>query len=253
MNSRLDIVELDRFRTGPSACSYLRAERASFTHRVIPRLSPAAYQELLSRGWRRFGWHFFRPACRSCAKCRSLRILVDHFQPSRSQRRTWGRNADIRMIAQEPTVSAEHLALYNAYHADMRERRGWPGDTISADLYEETFLQGGGGCAREFLFWKDEALIGVALVDLLPEALSSVYFFHDPEYRSRGLGVYSILKQREFAQRHGMRHQYLGYWIAESQSMAYKAQFRPHEILHGSPGDDEAPVWLVPASPPGSP
>jgi arginine-tRNA-protein transferase len=214
-----------------------------FSHKVIPHLSPEAYQNLLSRGWRRFGWQFFRPACRACTKCRSLRILVDRFRPTRSQRRALRRNDYIRIVVRAPTVSAEHLALYVAYHADMHERRGWASQDISAEQYIESFVQGGGGCAREFLYLEGDTLIGVGLVDVLPQALSSVYFFHDPRYRARGMGVFSLLKELEFAKSKGIPHQYLGYWNAECQSMSYKSQFCPHEILERYPPENESPVW----------
>jgi leucyl-tRNA---protein transferase len=238
-----DSVPFAEFETGPSICPYIPTETASMAYRIIPELSPGAYQELLRRGWRRFGREFFRPNCPRCTKCRSLRIPVDRFRPTRSQRRTMKRNSELHFEVREPTVTAEHVTLYNRFHADMRVRRGWPAQTISAAEYRSVFATGGGGCAREFLYRDGDKLVGVALADLLPEALSSVYFFHDPEYRSRAPGVFSVLTQMEFARRSGLRHQYLGYWISECPSMAYKAQYGPHEILARYCGDEEEPVW----------
>ncbi len=106
------------------------------------------------------------------------------------------------------------------------------------------FLIGDGGFAREFLYFDRDRLIGVALADVVSEALSSIYFFHDPEWRSRALGVFSILQQLQFARDHGLRRQYLGYWISECQSMSYKSQYRPHEILQHYPADEEEPTWI---------
>jgi arginine-tRNA-protein transferase len=80
-------------------------------------------------------------------------------------------------------------------------------------------------------------------VDLLADSLS-LYFFHEPATRSSGLGVFSLLQELRFARERGLRHHYLGYWVAECQSMAYKAQYGPHEILQRFPADHEAPVWL---------
>ena len=40
------------------------------------------------------------------------------------------------------------------------------------------------------------------------------------------------------ARQSGLPYAYLGYWIAESRKMAYKARFRPSEILSGG-------VWRV--------
>jgi arginine-tRNA-protein transferase len=246
MQDRLEIVELSRFQSPIETCQYLPAENASLSVRVIPDLTPHAYHELLSRGWRRFGWSFFRHACPACSKCRSLRIPVDRFQPSRSQRRVWRRNADLRVIVQTPTMTREHLELFAAYHGDMQRRKGWPDRIESTESYEQSFLHGGGGCSREFLYLDGEQLVGVGLADVVPHALSSVYCYYDPRYRSRGLGVFSVLKQLEFARSQGLSHQYLGYWLADNQSLAYKSQYRPHEILVRNPTDQELPVWNEP-------
>ncbi len=140
-------------------------------------------------------------------------------------------------------MTDRHLELYNDYHDDMHRRRGWPYRRIGEDEYHDSFLAGQWDFSREFLFRMDGRLVGVGLVDVLQDAMSSIYFFHDPMWREKGPGVFSVLNQLQFAQRRGLKYLFLGYWIEQCPSMAYKSQYRPHQILSGSPRDDEEPVW----------
>jgi leucyl-tRNA---protein transferase len=149
----------------------------------------------------------------------------------------------MRVVVQRPSVTRDHLRLYNAYHEDMHHRRAWQRQTITEASYRETFLAGDNSFTREFLYFDGDRLVGVGLVDVVADSLSSVYFYNDPHWRSNALGVFSILQELKFAQEQGLRYQYLGYWISECQSMSYKAQYRPHEILRQYPLDDEEPIW----------
>jgi arginine-tRNA-protein transferase len=140
-------------------------------------------------------------------------------------------------------LTTDHLRLYNDYHEDMHRRKGWPRQRISSREYAYTFLAGKWEFAREFLYVHGDRLVGVSLADIADRSLSSVYYFHDPAWRPAGPGVFAVLQQLKYAKEHGLQHQYLGYWIADCPSMAYKARYRPHEILVGYPHDDEEPVW----------
>jgi arginine-tRNA-protein transferase len=241
-----EIIEAARFTTPRYRCPYLPGRTASLTYRVIADLSTRVYDELLCRGWRRFGHEFFRPACPACVQCRSLRIPISEFTPSRSQRRTLRQNAEIHVVVQAPTVTEAHLQIFNAYHADMHRRKGWPFHFTAERAYRQQFLLGEWAFAREFLYYEGDRLVGVGLADVTTTAISSVYFFHDPAWRSRALGVFSILQQEAYARQQNLRYHYLGYWVPGSQSMAYKAQYRPHELLVGYPTDTEEPHWIKP-------
>lgn len=46
-------------------------------------------------------------------------------------------------------------------------------------------------------YYLDEKLIAVSVIDILPECVSAVYFFYDPDYSVLSLGKYSA--QREIA------------------------------------------------------
>lgn len=238
-----DGITLARYTTRPYPCGYLPTATARLEYRVLLDVTAAQHEALLQRGWRRFGHEWFRPVCPACTACRSLRLPLTTFTPSRSQRRTLQQNADIAVVVQAPTVTAEHIRLYNAYHADMHQRRGWPRHTINPAAYVQQYLGASWDFAYEFLYYAHGRLLGVGLADITPTALSSVYFFHDPAWRPHAPGVFSVLQQLAYAQRQGLQYHYLGYWIADCPSMAYKAQYRPHELLAWYPPDDIAPEW----------
>ena len=226
-----------------SDCSYLPFETARMEYRLCRGLLGAEFEPLLARGWRRFGQVLFRPACPQCNQCRGIRIDVRDFQPSRSQRRALKRNSDVKLVVQKSSYSQERQRLYDTYHADMHERRDWPQRMVTRAEYFDSFLSGNAQCGYDFLYYRAGRLDGVGVVDLTPNAVSAVYFYYEPSWRPQGPGIYSIMKQIEFARETGRRHVYLGFWVAGCQSMAYKNQFLPHELLDAFVDDHTVPRW----------
>jgi len=240
-------VLLKRFVEKPRACSYLRAETASLEYKVLVGVEAAEWEAMLERGWRRFGAGYFRPACVPCGECVSLRVPVETFAPSRSQRRARQKCESLRCEVGPVRLDDARLALYAAWHAGREQARSWEASPVDEDDYASQF-----GfphpCAREVAYYDDAApggprLVGVGLCDETPHAWSAIYFFYDPAYAERSPGVFHVLNLVQMAREEGKAHVYLGFRISDCASMSYKASFRPHELLQGRPGPDEAPGW----------
>lgn len=233
-----------RIVMSPDTCSYLPGEISSLEYRVSNTMTAERFERLMARGWRRFANYYFRPACATCRECRSLRVDVNTFAPTKSQRRTIKRHVGVELEIREPTVTSSHVDLFNRYHIDMHKRRDWPHKVITASEYLDGFI-GSATFAREYLYFFEDELIAVGLVDETENASSSAYFYHAPEWRSRGIGTYSMLRELEVAKAAGRSHHYLGYWIQDCPSMAYKNRYGPHELLDDLVADDEPPVWSL--------
>jgi arginine-tRNA-protein transferase len=228
-------------------CAYLPGRFARMEQRVMVNVSSAEADALLDRGWRHFGPMWFRPVCEGCQACVSVRLDVKTFVPDRSQARALKKAQRLRKELSVPVVDDGRLALFHAWHAQREGTRGWKAEGLDERSYA---LQFAFPCvtAREVAYYDDEAggkLVMVGICDESPRGYSAIYCFHDPAYARWSLGTGNIMTLIELSQRLGLPYVYLGYAVAECQSLRYKGNYRPQETLVGIIPDDGEPEWNV--------
>ncbi len=189
----------------------------------------------MDANFRRSGEIFYQPVCPGCRECVQMRVPTEGFAPSKSQRRTWRRNSDLRITFGPPVCTDEKFAVYRRYASARHGPREEDRRSFEMFLYESP-VQTIEGEYRD----PRGKLLGVGICDFSRTSFSSVYFYFDPDESWRGLGTYSALVEIETARRAGIPWYYLGYWVANSKSMDYKRRFKPYELL----GPDG--VWRSP-------
>jgi arginine-tRNA-protein transferase len=234
------------YTTAPLPCPYLagRTER-----KIVTELSGSdaeALHDRLSRaGFRRSHNIAYSPVCPGCRACIPIRIVAGAFQPDRTQRRVMRANADVAAIEMPARASAEQFALFQRYQA----ARHGDGDMAAMGFYDYRAMVEDTPITTGMVEFRDGGgrLLGACLTDWLSDGLSAVYSFFDTEDAKRSLGTYAILWLVSRARSLSLPYVYLGYWVPQSQKMAYKARFRPSETLSGGvwrvlPEDGAAPV-----------
>jgi len=204
-------------------CSYLSDQQSQnlYPDPTLP-MSNALYSQLIQYGFRRSGNSSYRPHCPACQACIPVRINIEQFVLSRSQRRCLKRNQHITTSHHPAEFNSEHYALYRLYLNARHANAGMDNPT------EESY--------RHFLmsYWSDthfiefrdgSKLVGLAVTDYIDDALSAFYTFFDPEYDKHSLGTYAILEQVKLAKLRNFSMLYLGYWIEDCQKMRYKQNF----------------------------
>lgn len=222
-------IPLIFYATPPDHCPYLEG-REMTTVFADPHgpMDVERYGRLLDAGFRRSGHHVYRHQCRGCDACVPIRVPAAAFCPDRSQRRAWRRNADLQTMVREAAFDGEHFALYTRYVNQRHRGGGMDRPTpegywgfISSRWCETWLVE----------FRLQGRLVGVAVTDRLPQGLSAVYTFFDPELERRGPGTLAILWQLQEARRLGLPWVYLGYWNPLTPKMAYKVRFQPAQGL----------------------
>jgi len=209
-------------------CNYLPGRNERLLVATDPRLqSSDSYAWLMSQGFRRSGDQIYRPHCEACNACQSIRVLVNEFKPSRSQKRSLKRNSifSIKITSEEKD---NYYPLYEKYINTIHQDGSMFPATydqyksfLASSIAEQIFIE----------IWDKKKLICVAVTDVLSDALSAVYTFYHPDYRAAGLGVFAILNQIQLSVQYQKQYLYLGYQIAGCQKMSYKDRYYPHQIL----------------------
>ena len=209
-------------------CNYLADQQERLLIAVDPILHDSEhYGWLMHQGFRRSGNDIYRPHCLSCHACQSIRVLINNFVASKSQKRLLKRGQHFS-VKVSYTIKSNYYPLYEKYineiHSDGSMFPASPAQFQSFtqnDITEQIYIE----------IWHDDELISVAVTDNIPNALSAVYTFYHPDYRKYGLGVFSILKQIEISKQLEREFLYLGYQINDCEKMNYKNRYKPHQIL----------------------
>ncbi len=221
---------IERFQIDPEVCAYLGDRPSTIEYVLVRELSAGEYENLMNKGWRKFGPLLFHPICRDCQECRPIRVLAERFAPSRSQRRSLRDNIDLTVSFERPAATEERVDLYNLYHRWRQQKRGWPETVMSVTEYQALVVNNPIH-GEEIVLRDGGKLIGIMQLDFTNNVISDVYHFYDPSYEARGIGTFLILQTISLARERKKPWVYLGYHVKGSRSMEYKKRYRPNEIM----------------------
>ena len=216
-------------------CSYL-ADHQAATLFVDPqaKVDTGTYSLFSELGFRRSGEHVYRPHCPLCNECKAVRINVEDFELSKSQKRLINKNVNTKLHWVDAEYNEEHFLLYSRYMSFRHE-----GSSMESDDPEHYMrMMKASWCNTKLAeFRVENKLIGVAVTDWLIDGFSAVYTFFDPGYSALSPGTYSILQQVVEAKKTRRQYVYLGYWIKNCEKMSYKNRFSGLEIFNGHSWD----------------
>lgn len=215
------------------------------------RLPPDLFDQLLEQGDRRSGPLLYRPSCPACNACEAIRVHVPSFRPTRSQRRAARRNEDVTVERLRPSVSAEHLRLYNRH---SRERGLSLREQPATETDYRFFLVETSVDSWEVRYLVDGRLIAVSILDFGDRSVSSVYHYFDPGEARRSMGVFSVLREIELCRELGMEWYYLGLYVEACAHLNYKAEYHPHQrriggVWHHFDAPDATGLPVLPPDP----
>ena len=232
--------KLQFYVTTPYKCGYLPNKLAQSLIASPQHLIDAnIYSGLITQGFRRSGKFAYRPHCENCRACIAVRLILSEFTPSRSQKRAYKQHSDLTARIMPLGYHHDHFELYAKYQAarhaepELSEKTDQAQKDNHADTeqYRQFLCQSN---VESFLVEFRDAhnqLKIVSVVDIVGDGASAVYTFYDTSNIKSSFGTYSIMWQTEWTKSLNLPYLYLGYWIAESEKMAYKQAFKPQQKL----------------------
>ncbi len=208
-----------------SPCSYIAGRNSRFHYFFAVDLTAEELEIVFSRGWRKFGMYYFKPACSDCRECIPIRIRTDQLQPSKSQKRVIKDCRDLHVEFKELEYRDEIFEIYKDHSLNRFGK-----DSNYEDFYNSFYAQSCPTMQSEYYI--ENRLAAVGFIDISSMAFSSIYFIYRDDFKKFNLGTYSIFKEAGFAKSLGLKFYYLGYYVESNRSMAYKNSFHVNEKMN---------------------
>lgn len=233
--SELPLHKLQFYVTTLYKCGYLPNKFAQSLIAAPQHLVNAnVYSGLITQGFRRSGKFAYRPHCEDCNACTAIRVILNEFTPTRSQKRAFKQHSNLTANIIPLSYHQSHFDLYSSYqaarHAEFEPSNDRDTQNEAEQYRQFLCMSNVESLMVEFRNAKNQLKI-VSVIDLVRDGVSAVYTFYDTTEAKSSLGTYSIMWLTEWTKILDLPYLYLGYWIAESQKMTYKQAFKPQQKL----------------------
>ena len=229
------LQKLQFYVTTGYSCGYLPNKLAQSLIASPQHLIDAnIYNGLIQQGFRRSGKFAYRPHCETCCECIPVRVVIENFNPSRSQKRAFKQHQNLTASILPIAFHEEHYKLYAAYqiarHANEEAEKNDKPEQDDVEQYRN-FLCHSNVESVMVEFRENDQLKMVSVIDIVSDGISAVYTFYETADLKASYGTYNVLWQIDWAKTLDFPYLYLGYWIRESKKMAYKQNYKPLEML----------------------
>tara|TARA_B100000780_G_scaffold278166_1_gene250819 strand:+ start:580 stop:1305 length:726 start_codon:yes stop_codon:yes gene_type:complete len=210
-------------------CGYINNQEAqSIVATPYKKIKNNTYSDLIQQGFRRSGQYVYKPQCHACSACIPIRVCVEEFKKSQSQKRTLKKHSYITAKILPLRFEEEHYNLYVNY---QNNRHRLNSETTNDIGDYNDFLIKSNVETKIVEFKSEDKLLMVTIIDQVKNSISAVYTFYDCNDSRLSLGTYSILWLLNFCKNENLNYLYLGYWINDSKKMKYKINFKPYELM----------------------
>ena len=187
--------------------------------------SPEQMDQFWAEGWRHFGILFFRHRTAVHREKQfsvlPLRVDLERFGLTRSQRRTLAKNDDTKILIGPASIDEAREELFSKHIRRFQENTPSSLDDFLSPVPDSV------PCLNlELCVYLGTRLIGVTYLDIGQTATSAVYAMFDPAEAKRSLGILMMLHSIRFSSEQGCRYYYPGYAYREPFAYDYKKRFR---------------------------
>jgi arginyl-tRNA--protein-N-Asp/Glu arginylyltransferase len=197
--------------------------------------SPAEMDQFWVEGWRHFGVFFFRYRTAvhgdKTFSVMPLRIDLERFVLTSSQRRVLAKNADAGIVFRPAEINQKKQRLFEIHRLRFKENVPTSLDDFLSPIPDSV------PCLNlELCVYHDKELVAVTFLDVGQTSTSAVYAMFNPAETKKSLGILMMLHSIEFSRANGFRYYYPGYAYHEPYAYDYKKRFRGLEYLDWEAG-----------------
>lgn len=199
---------------------------------VLQPLHPVIFDDLMAEGWRLLGQLMARHnySVHEGALCRTipLRIALDRFVCSKSQRKLMRQNAVIHQVLR-PIRWQESMEMMFERHSERFTDRK---PQLLADFIgEQAHRLPVQGWQFDLQQHKESKAFAHSFFHIGEKSMCGTYCIYDPAFQSFSPGIYTMLLELELCRKLQMEYYYLGYIYDLPSKFDYKLGFYGTEYL----------------------